>query len=283
MIVAADFFSEENLKNLWNTIATWCMGMGKNILICLVILFVGSKLIKWLSKQITKLIAKTQIEPIVSKFLVSLIRCVLYVLLVIIIIGILGIPTTSIIAALSAVGLTIGLALQGSLSNFAGGVLILVFKPFRIGDYIQEDTHGNEGTVSGIDLIYTRIRTLDNKVVIIPNGTLANASLTNYTLLGKRRIDLITGISYDSDIKVAKHVLEGVIAQNEHVLHDEPVDVYVDNLADSQINLGTRCWVNTDDYWPIRWELIEQFKIALDENGIEIPFNQLSVSIKKDK
>ena len=182
-------------------------------------------------------------------------------------------------AALSAAGLTVGLALQGSLSNFAGGVLILLFKPFVIGDYIKEDSHGNEGTVTGIDLFYTKILTIDNKAIVIPNGTLANASLTNYTAQEKRRIDLQVGISYDSDIKLAKKVLSDVIDSTDGILRDEEISIFVDSLDESQITMGTRVWVPTDSYWPIRWQLLESYKEALDANGIEIPFNQLSVTI----
>lgn len=280
MILAAGFWNSDKFKEYLDIVLKWFMTVGKNILIALVVLIVGSKLIKWLVKHIANSFKKTKLEPIVAKFLVSLIKFALYFIIAIVIIGLLGIPTTSFIAALSAAGLTVGLALQGSLSNFAGGVLILLFKPFKIGDYIKEDSHGNEGTVTGIDLFYTKILTVDNKTVVVPNGTLANASLTNYTAEEKRRVDIKVGISYDSDIKLAKSVLLNVIENNESVLKDEEITVYVDTLADSQITMGTRVWAATDDYWTTKWALLEGFKEALDANGIEIPFNQLSVTIK---
>lgn len=280
MIYAAAFWESERFKGYLDVVLKWFMTVGKNILISLVILIVGMKLIKWLMKFIADSFKKSKIEPIVAKFLVSLIKFALYFVIAIVIIGVLGIPTTSFIAALSAAGLTIGLALQGSLSNFAGGVLILLFKPFKIGDYIKEDNHGNEGTVTGIDLFYTKILTIDNKTIVVPNGALANTSLTNYTAEQKRRIDITVGISYSSDIKLAKGVLLNVIMANENVLKDKDITVYVDALAESQITIGTRVWALTDDYWPTRWALIEGFKEALDENGIEIPFNQLSVTIR---
>ena len=280
LIVAASFWSEENLANIFDNLIKWFMTVGKNILIALVVLIVGNKLIKWIIKLIGNSFKKTKMEPMVAKFLLSLIKFALYFLIAIIVISILGIPTTSLIAALSAAGLTLGLALQGSLSNFAGGVLILLFKPFTIGDYIKEDTHGNEGTVTGIDLFYTKILTIDNKAIVIPNGTLANSSLTNFTAQEKRRIDILIGISYDSDIRKAKDVLAQVIAASERILQDDEISIYVDSLGESQITLGTRAWVKTEDYWTERWDLLEKFKCAFDENGIEIPFNQLSVTIK---
>ena len=280
LILAASFWSEENMKSILDNLIKWFMTVGKNILIAIVILIIGNKLIKWVLKLISNSFKKTKIEPMVAKFLISLIRFALYFLIAIIVISVLGIPTTSLIAALSAAGLTLGLALQGSLSNFAGGVLILLFKPFTIGDYIKEDTHGNEGTVTGIDLFYTKITTIDNKTIVIPNGTLANSSLTNYTAQEKRRIDILIGISYDSDIRKAKSVLADVIDGCDRIIRDEEISIYVDNLGESQITLGVRVWTKTDEYWPGRWELLEKFKCAFDDNGIEIPFNQLSVTIK---
>ena len=280
LILAASFWSEENMKSILDNLIKWFMTVGKNILIAIVILIIGNKLIKWVLKLIGNSFKKTKIEPMVAKFLISLIKFALYFLIAIIVISVLGIPTTSLIAALSAAGLTLGLALQGSLSNFAGGVLILLFKPFTIGDYIKEDTHGNEGTVTGIDLFYTKIITIDNKVIVIPNGTLANSSLTNYTAQEKRRIDILIGISYDSDIRKAKSVLADVIDGCDRIIRDEEISIYVDNLGESQITLGVRVWAKTDEYWPVRWELLEKFKCVFDDNGIEIPFNQLSVTIK---
>ncbi len=268
-------------KEILNTVVNWIMTVGKNILIALVILIVGSKLIKWVVKLISNSFKKTKIEPMVAKFLVSMIKFGLYFLIAIVIIGILGIPTTSFIAALGTAGLTIGLALQGSLSNFAGGVLILIFKPFTTGDYIREDGHGNEGTVVGIDLFYTKILTPDNKAIVIPNGNLANTSLTNYTAQNKRRIDIKVGIAYDSDIKLAKDVAQSVLDRREDILKDEPTSVFVDALEESQITIGVRAWVETQKYWDVRFALLEDIKEAFDANGVEIPFNQLAVTIKE--
>ena len=259
------------------------MTVGKNILIAILILFVASKLLKWVIKLIGNSFKKTKMDPMVAKFVLSLIKFILYFVVAITVISVLGIPTTSLIAALGTVGLTIGLALQGSLSNFAGGVLILLFKPFKIGDYIKEDVHGNEGTVVGIDLFYTKVLTVDNKTIVVPNGSLANTSLTNYTAQEKRRVDITVGISYDSDIKLAKDIIQQVLDGQDKILKDEGTSVYVDSLGDSSIVIGTRAWVKTEDYWTVRWALLEEYKAALDENGISIPYNQLEVTVKSNE
>lgn len=279
MINAANIFTSENVKELIDLLVKWALSVGKNILLALIVLFVGTRLVKWILKLTEKSFSKGRLEPIVIKFLLSLIKFLLYALIIIVIISILGIPTSSFIAALSAAGLAVGLALQGSLSNFAGGVLILLFKPFKIGDYIKEDTHANEGVVAGIDLFYTKLRTSDNKCIVVPNGILANSSLTNFTEQKKRRVDIKVGISYNSDIKLAKDTLLEVIHSYDKVLKDEDITVYVDELAESQVTIGTRVWAATDDYWTTRWDLLEQYKAALEAKGIEIPFNQLSVTI----
>ena len=282
MIFATDISSDTWVK-IKDAVVGWCLSMGKNILIALLVLFIGNKIVKWVLKLINKTITKSKMEPIVGKFLLSLIKFGLYAVLAVVIVGIVGIPATSFIAMLSAASITIGLALQGSLSNFAGGVLILLFKPFRIGDYIKENVHGNEGVVTGIDLFYTKILTPDNKAIVIPNGALANNSVTNYTALEKRRVDIEVGISYDSDMKKAKDVINGVIATQEDILKDEPCVVAVSELAASQVTICVKVWVKTSDYWTAKWNLTENIKRALDDNNIEIPFNQLSVTLKNSK
>ena len=274
--------ASDKVHMVFDTVLNWCMTVGKNILIAILILFVASKLLKWVIKLLGNSFKKTKLDPMVAKFVLSLIKFILYFVIAIIVISILGIPTTSLIAALGTVGLTIGLALQGSLSNFAGGVLILLFKPFKIGDYIKEDVHGNEGYVVGIDLFYTKILTIDNKTVVIPNGSLANTSLTNYTAQGKRRVDITIGISYDADIKLAKDTIRRVIERQDKILKEEGTDVYVDSIGDSSIVIGSRAWVNTEDYWTVRWALLEGYKEALDAEGISIPYNQLEVTVKNN-
>ena len=261
-----------------DTVIEYAIRFGKNILIALIVYFIASRLIKWVLKLTTKALNKGKIEPIVVKFIYSIIKVGLYVLLFIAIVSILGIPTTTFVTLFGTVTLSVGLALQGSLANFAGGVLILIFKPFKVGDYIV--ACGDEGTVVGIDVFYTKLATVDNKMIVIPNGTLANSSVKNVSAMDIRRVDVQVGISYESDITAAKKVLMGIIDKNDNILRDKPVNIFVASLDASQITLETRVWVSADKYWDTKWAFTEQYKLALDEAGIEIPFNQLSVTIK---
>ena len=183
-------------------------------------------------------------------------------------------------ALLASSGVAIGLALQGSLSNFAGGVLILLLKPFVVGDYIIEDTNGKEGTVKEIQIFYTKLSTIDNKTIVIPNGMLTNNSITNATAKDERQLDLRVGISYNADIKKAKSVIEKLLSEDASILKEEQMNVFVNDLADSAVVLGIRAWVKNEEYWATRWRLLEEIKVELDENGIEIPFNQLDVHMK---
>lgn len=271
--------SASHFEKVLDTVIDYGLKLGKNILLAVIVYFIASKLIKWVLKLTTKALNKGKLEPMVVKFVYSIVKIGLYVLLFIAVVSILGIPTTTFVTLFGTVTLSVGLALQGSLANLAGGVLILIFKPFKVGDYIV--ACGDEGTVVGIDVFYTKLATVDNKVIVIPNGTLANSSVKNVSAMDKRRVDVQVGISYESDIATAKSVLMGIIDKNENVLRDKPINVFVASLDASQVTLETRVWVSSDKYWDTKWELTEQYKLALDENGIEIPFNQLSVTIKK--
>lgn len=193
--------------------------------------------------------------------------------------GMLGIQTTSIVTIVGSAGVAVGLALQGSLSNFAGGVLILILKPFKVGDYIIDCSTGNEGSVKQIQIFYTKLLTIDNKEALIPNGTLMNSSIINATGQTERRVDIVVGISYDADLKVAKECMAELVSREEKTLKDRPVDIFVNNLGDSAVELGLHVWVATENYWAVKWRLTENIKLAFDEKGIEIPFNQLSVHI----
>ena len=192
-----------------------------------------------------------------------------------------GLDTATVAAALASCGVAIGLALQGSLSNFAGGVLILVLKPFVVGDYILEHAGKCEGVVTKIHMFYTKLQTPDNRVIIIPNGTLSNNSITNVTAQKKRRVDLTFDIAYSADLKKAKEIMEKILLSDESTLVEEGITVYVDSLSSSSVVVGTRAWVTVDDYWTAKWRMTENIKLALDENGIEIPFNQLTVHMEK--
>ena len=261
-----------------DTVIDYALKLGKNVLIAIIVYFIASKLIKWILKLTTKALNKGKIEPIVVKFIYSIIKVGLYVLLFIAIVSILGIPTTTFVTLFGTVTLSVGLALQGSLANFAGGVLILIFKPFKVGDYIV--ACGDEGTVVGIDVFYTKLATVDNKMIVIPNGTLANSSVKNVSTMDKRRVDIQVGISYEADIAAAKSVLMEIIEKDGNILKDKPINVFVASLDASQVTLETRVWVSSEKYWDTKWALTEQYKLALDAAGIEIPFNQLSVTIK---
>lgn len=252
-----------------------------SVLLALLVFALGAKLINWFRKIVKRSLERTQVDKGVVQFVDSMMKFGLYALLLFSIGKKFGLDTTFVAAILASGGVAIGLALQGSLSNFAGGVLILVLKPFVVGDYIIEDTNKCEGTVKEIGIFYTKLNTIDNKTIVIPNGTLANNSLTNVTSQEKRRIDLKIDISYDSDLKKAKDVIETLLKQDEKVIQEEPIVVYVDELASSSVVIGSRAWVKTEDYWVTKWRLLENIKLALDENGIEIPFQQVTVHMEK--
>ncbi|MCI8326204.1 MAG: mechanosensitive ion channel [Lachnospiraceae bacterium] len=257
------------------------MAFFTTIILAIVVYFIGSRIIKFFMKTYERWAEKREIDEGVRQFLGSLVKAILYMILVFVILTLFGVTTASVVAVLGSAGLTLGLALQGSLSNFAGGVIILIMKPFKVGDYIIEDTHKNEGTVEEISLFYTKLSTRDNRSVMIPNGILANSSMTNVTSNGKRRIDLSVGISYQSDIRQAKEVLLQVVFEESACLSEEEMLVFVSNLADSSIVMGVRVWVHTEDYWQTRWRLLENIKYAFDENGIEIPYPQMDVTIRQ--
>lgn len=266
-------FYEQQLERAWN----WVTEKAVNVLVALICLWIGMKLVKWVMKLVRRSFEKSRLDPTVSSFLGSIINILLYVLIFITVISIIGIQVTSFVTLLGTAGVTLGLALQGSLSNFAGGVLILVLKPFVIGDYIREDTHGNEGTVVSIDIFYTRLRTYDGKVIVIPNGTLSNTSLTNLTKQEKRRIDLNIPVEYDVDLKQVKSLLTKILDQETMVLQEEPRNIVLDAFEDSSMTVLIHVWVKTEDYWQAKWSLMEQIKNVFDEEGIVIPFNQLDV------
>lgn len=269
------------LEMFLNKIANTAMNLGGRILLALVILFIGSKVIKVVLKLVKKAFGRAAIEVSVEQFLYSLIRVALYVVLAFLVASNCGVDAASIIALLGSAGVAVGLALQGSLSNVAGGVLILVMRPFRVGDYII-DAAGNEGVVDEIQIIYTKLRTGDNKIIVLPNGNLANNSITNVTASKNRRCDIVVGIAYDSDIKAAKDVIMSVLQKDQDTLKDMDMVVFVNQLADSSVNLGVRCWFAKENYFTGLWRLNEEIKLALDAAGISIPYPQMDVHVKND-
>ncbi len=254
--------------------------LGLRILLEILIFFIGVQLIKVVRKVVRKSMEKAKAEKGVTQFVDSFIKASMYVVLVFFIASNLGVDGASIIAILGSAGVALGLALQGSLSNLAGGVLILILKPFKVGDYIIESNHNHEGFVEEIQIFYTKLRMPDNRLVILPNGALANSSLINVTVLPTRRVDVSLQISYSADILQAKKVLQEVLDQDAQCIKTMDRVVFVDELADSGVTMGVRCFVKNEDYWSTKWRLTENCKLALDSAGIEIPFPQVDVHIQ---
>lgn len=272
----------ENANDFIHTLEKYIpkiISFGINILIAVFIFAVGKIIISVLMKIVNKFFKRANIEISVQKFLVSLIRAILYFVLFIVICNQVGIQTTSFVALLSTASLTIGLALQGSFSNFAGGVLILLIKPFKVGDYIVDGSSGKEGTVQKIDLFYTMIVTPDNKLITIPNGNLSNTHITNASAFEKRRVDLTVGVSYESDVEKAKETVRLVGMNEPERLLEEEVFVGIKALAESEVTIVLRVWVKTEYYWDAYFRMNEQLKKELDKAGIEIPYNQLDVHV----
>ena len=257
------------------------IGFGIRVLLALVFFFIGRILIKWIRKIVRRSIERSSADKGVEQFVDSVLKFALYFLLIFSIASKFGVDTTSVAALIASGGVAIGLALQGSLSNFAGGVLILLLKPFEVGDYIIEDSNGKEGTVKEIQIFYTNLSTIYNKTIVIPNGMLTNNSLTNATAKDERRLDLKLSISYSADLKKAKMLIENIIRQDESILKDDEIVVFVDDLADSAVVIGARAWVKNEEFWPTKWRLLETIKLTLDEHGVEIPYPQLTVHMPK--
>ena len=271
-----------------NKLIEWLEGQIPNLIsfaiavvVALFVFFIGRKVIKLILKLLKKNFERLKFEEGVIRFLLSLLKVLLYILLVIIVAQILGLETSSVIAVVGSAGLAVGLALQGSLANLAGGVLILVSKPFVMGDYI---IYGDkEGTVVGIDIIYTKLLTPDNRKVTLPNGDLANSDIINVTSEPVRRLDLSVSIDYSENIKKVKDILENLLTDHDMILPDRDIDIFVNSFDPSSINIGYRVWTKTENYWILRWQLMEEVKKAFDENEIVIPFDQLDVQIKNQE
>ncbi|MCI8491259.1 MAG: mechanosensitive ion channel [Lachnospiraceae bacterium] len=257
------------------------LGFALQIAMAVAVYVIGSRLIKICRKLLKKWLDKAEADLGVKQFLDALLKSFLYFVLVVIILTLFGVTAASVVAVIGSAGLALGLALQGSLSNFAGGVLILLMKPFQVGDYIKEDTHGNEGTVAEISIFYTKLLTVDRKSIVIPNGTLANSSLTNVTANSNRRLEMYFGISYDADIKLAKEVIREQVEHDPDTLMGEEFQLFVSELAASEVKIGFRVWVKTEDFWPVKWRLTENIKLALDENQIEIPYQKIDLHMKQ--
>lgn len=267
---------ESYLKKLGPTLINFAL----SVIGAVIVYVIGVRVIKWLRRLLKKVLARHNVDEGVQQFLDAIAKVAGYFILILMILGFFGVTTASVVAVLGSAGLTLGLALQGSLSNFAGGVLILLLKPFTVGDYIIDGTGNNEGDVKEISIFYTTLQTAEQKLIVIPNGTLANGSITNLTKSGIRRLDVLVDISYNADLQRAKQVLRQVAERSTHRMQDEPVEILVWELAESSIKLAVRVWTTPDEYWDEKWELNEQIKLALDEAGIEIAFPQLDVHVR---
>lgn len=271
------------LKNFLDTLPEKALDLVVRILLAILFFVIGVQLIKVIRKVIVKSMKRANAEIGAVQFVDSFLKIAMYVILVLMLAASFGVDAASIVAVLGSAGVAVGLALQGSLSNLAGGVLILVLKPFKVGDYIIEGVSNKEGEVAEIQIFYTKLITPDNKVIVLPNGNLANNTLVNVTAANCRRLDIAVGISYDSDIKQAKEVLEEVLEKDPKAMKDKEMLVVVDELADSSIKLLLRCWFMNEDYWEGKWRITEECKYALDRAGIEIPFSQMDVHVRNKK
>ena len=252
------------------------------VILSLIVFWISLKLIKWICKIFKKFLTMREVDPSAVRFLVSCVRVALYFLVIVTLAMQLGLKEASVIAVLGSIGVGLGLALQGGMANLAGGVLILLLKPFKLGDYIIECSHNLEGTVKKIDMFYTTLSTIDNRMIIIPNGQLTNDCVVNVTAQSKRQLDMKFMISYEDNLKLAKTIVEDLLTRDDRVLQEDGCKVFVHELADHGVIIGCRAWVSTDLYWNVRWELNENIKMAFDEAGIHIPFNQLDVHLKND-
>ena len=250
-----------------------------NCVIALLILIIGLKLSNYVVKLCKRVFERSKMDLMIQTFLLSCMRIGLKILVVFMAVQQVGVQESSIIAVIGSAGLAVGLSLQGELSNIAGGVILLVVKPFQVGDYILEESSGKERTVQSIGIMYTKLSSMDNKAILIPNGNLSNASITNVTNQDKRRVDLLVGIEYSEDIKKVKEILSEVIESEPVLLKEDPVKVYVSDFRESCIDIGIRYWVRTEDYWESRWRVLEKIKYAFDEAGVTIPFNQIDVNV----
>lgn len=252
---------------------------GVNIISALLILFIGNIIVKAVANSVSKVLEKKKMDKAVVEFVNGLVRYLLFVIVLIAALGRVGVQTASVVAVIGAAGLAVGLALQGSLSNFAAGVLIVAFRPFKSGDYVE--IGGVAGSVEAIQIFQTVLKTPDNKMVVVPNSSVIGGAITNYSRHATRRVDLVIGVSYSADLKQTKQVIRDVLEKDERILKDPAIQIGVLALADSSVNFVVRPWCKTADYWDVYFDSTQAIKEALDEAGIEIPFPQMDVHLNK--
>ncbi|WP_420385249.1 mechanosensitive ion channel family protein [Roseivirga sp.] len=268
---------KEQLQDLWNSISDMVYQYGLKIVGAIAVLVVGRIIVKAIVKKFTKTLQKREVDPTIIPTIRGVVNVALMAALIFAVIGIVGIPTSGFIAVFGAAGLAIGLALQGSLSNFAGGILILTLKPFKAGDFVE--VNGESGTVHSVTIINTILKTPDNKTIYLANGSVAGANITNFTLEPKRRWDKVFGIGYEDDFDKAKKIIMDFLEADERVHKDPAPFVRVGNLGDSSVDITVRAWVDTAEYWNLNWDMIEKVKKEFDKQGISIPFPQRDVHV----
>lgn len=278
-VIAQEEFHAGLIQSYIRKLPEAALRFGIRVLLALLVFFIGAQLIRLVSRILKKSLRRGSVDVGVIQFLDSFIRITLYVILAFFIASGFGLDAASVVALLGSAGVALGLAVQGSLSNFAGGVLILLLKPFKVGDYIVIG-NGNEGTVIEIQIFYTKLTTGDNRLVVIPNGELSNSSMINVSAMPRRRIDIPVGISYEADVRQARDVIMKLLDADDKVLKEQDKRVFVDSLGESAVLLNVRCHVAAADFWETKWRLTENIKYALDEAGIAIPYNQMDVHIK---
>lgn len=267
------------IKSFLEGLPDKALRLGIRVVLALLFFLLGSWFVKLIRKLVRKSMKRAGAETGAIQFIDSFLKAALSIVLVLLLASSFGMDAASIVALLGSAGVAIGLAVQGSLSNLAGGVLILILKPFRVGDYII-DGNGREGTVTEIQIFYTKLLTVDNKTVILPNGGLANNCIVNITAQATRRMDIVVSVSYQADLQMTKEVLTEVLNRDEKVLKEKEKLVFVSELAASSVNIGVRCWFRQEDYWEGLWRITENCKTALDQAGIEIPYTQLDIHMK---
>ena len=256
------------------------LNAGTKVIIVIILFFIGRFIINFVRKLLRKSLEKSKFDNANIGFVDATVKVLLYILLIGLLAGYFGIETASVVAILGSAGLTIGLAFQGSLSNFAGGMLILLTKPFKVRDYIRVQGIDVEGYVDEIGMFYTRLKTVDNRSIVIPNSVLSNTTVTNVTFYDERKLEIIVGVSYRSDIDKVKNVLHKLLESEEFVIRSKEMLIFVHELGASSVDIGMRIFVKKSEYWTSRWKLLEDIKKTFDENEIEIPFNQLDVHFK---
>ena len=270
-----------NLEQFLNKIINWVTTEGIKLIVGLLLLWIGWKLVKKVVNIMSRTLEKRNVDATVASFLDTFIEVVLKGIVIYIFLDYVGVKTTGIAALLASAGVAIGLALQGSLSNFAGGVIILLIRPFNVGDYIEGA--GHTGTIEKIGMFYTHMTTVDNKLILVPNGNLANGSIVNYSAKELRRVDLTFGVGYEQDVLKVKRVLSNIVDAHDLILKTPEPFIALSAHGDSAVNFVVRVWVNNSDYWKVHFDLLEAVKVKFDEEKISIPYPQMDLHIKKEE